>query len=302
MSEQFADVGNGITLCYETFGSPQDEPVLLIMGLGTQMIAWHEDFCAQLAERGFHVVRFDNRDVGRSTRVRGRPPTPAQIIRRRFHPKQYRLEDMAVDTVALLRVLDLSPAHLVGASMGAMIAQTVAAEHPEDVRSLVSIMGSTGHRFRGQPAPALYRAFFARAPADREGYVEYATRLFTRIGSPGFERDPDALRDLAGRAYDRGRDEAATGRQLAAVLASGDRTRRLRSITVPTLVIHGTADQLVRPSGGRATAQAIPGAELMLIEGMGHDLPRGAWPRIIDGIERTARRAATAREAAWSSS
>ena len=302
MSEQFADVGAGITLCYETFGSPEDETVLLVMGLGTQMIAWHEDFCAQIAERGFHVIRFDNRDVGRSTHLRGRPPTPAQIIRRRFHPKQYRLTDMAVDAIALLRVLDHSPAHVVGASMGAMIAQTMAAEHPEDVRSLVSIMGSTGHRLVGQPAPALYGSFFSRAPRDREGYIEYATRLFTRIGSPGFERDPDALRELSARAFDRGRDEAATGRQLAAVLASGNRTEQLRTITVPTLVIHGDADLLVRPSGGRATARAIPGAELMIVPGMGHDLPRGAWPQIIDGIERTARRTAAPREAAWSSS
>ncbi len=288
--EQFCEVGRGVTLCYETFGDPGDPPVLLVMGLGTQMIGWHEDFCAELADRGLHVVRFDNRDAGRSTHFPGRPPTLAQLAHRRFPTHHYGLEDMAADAAGLLRELDLAPAHVVGASMGGMIAQTLAAEHPELVRSLVSIMSTTGSRWSGQPALALYRHVLRRAPAERSAYIEHVTRLFGIIGSPGFPRDDAHVREFAGRSYDRDADRAATGRQLAAILASGDRTAQLRRIAAPTLVIHGSADRLVNPSGGRATARAIRGAELMVVEGMGHDLPRGAWPRILEAIGDHARR------------
>ena len=291
MAEQFCDVGRGVTLCYETFGDQSDPPILLIMGLATQMIAWHDEFCEQLAERGFYVVRFDNRDIGRSTQFDFRPPTLRQIVTRKVDPEQYSLSDMAEDTATLLRELDLSPAHVVGASMGGMIGQLLAAEHPEAVRSLVSIMSSTGHRWRGQPALAVYRYLLRPPPRDREGYIDRAAAVFGLVGSTGFERDEQYIRDRAARSYDRGYDVRAGGRQLGAIVASGDRTKALERITAPTLVIHGTVDKMVRPSGGKATAKAIPGARLMMIEGMGHDLPRGVWPRIIDAIAEHARAA-----------
>jgi pimeloyl-ACP methyl ester carboxylesterase len=291
MSEEFVDVGRGITLCYERFGDPGDPPLLLVMGLATQMIAWHEDFCEELAGRGFHVVRFDNRDIGRSTHLKFRPPTLRQLITRRFRPEQYTLSDMAEDTAALLRELDLAPAHLAGASMGGMISQTLAAEHPDLVRSLTSIMSTTGNRWRGQPHPSVYRYLLQPPPRDREGYIERSAQVFGLVGSTGFDRDEAYIRERAGRSYDRGYNVAAGGRQLGAITASGDRTAMLGTIRAPTLVIHGTVDKMIRPSGGRATAKAIPGARLMMIEGMGHDLPRGVWPRLIDAIAGHARAA-----------
>ena len=290
MSEQFCDVGRGITLCYETFGDASDPPALLIMGLGTQMVAWHEEFCLELARRGLHVVRFDNRDIGRSTHLPGRPPTIPQLLLRSKRAAHYNLADMADDAAALLRALELAPAHVIGASMGGMIAQTLTARHPQTVRSLVSIMSSTGSRRSGQPSLRVYSTFLRRAPADRDGYVEHMERLFGVIGSPGLPRDAQDIRALAATSYDRDRDPAGPGRQLAAILASGDRTGELRRIAKPTLVIHGTRDRLVSPTGGRATARAIRGARLMPIEGMGHDLPRAVWPRIIDAIAEQAHR------------
>jgi pimeloyl-ACP methyl ester carboxylesterase len=289
--ERFADVEGGIRLCYETFGDPADAPLLLVMGLGMQMIAWHDDFCTELAGRGFHVIRFDNRDSGLSTSVRGRPPGLKQLLTRRFPAGQYTLADMAGDTAGLLRELDLGPAHVVGASLGGMIAQTLAARHPEGVRTLTSIMSTTGHRLKGQPALGMYRVLLRQAPTEREAFIEHVTKVFLAIGSPGFPTDPDEVRERAGRSYDRGTNPAGTGRQLAAVLKSGDRTSELRRIAAPTLVIHGSDDRLVNPSGGRATAAAIPNAELMMIDGMGHDLPRAVWPRIIEAVAERAQRA-----------
>ncbi len=294
MAEQFCDVGRGITLCYETFGDPSDPPMLLIMGLATQMIAWPQEFCEGLAERGFYVVRFDNRDAGRSTHVPGRPPTPRQLITRRIDPVLYTLTDMAGDAAGLLRELDLGPAHVVGVSMGGMIAQMLAAEYPESVRSLVSVMSTTGNRWKGQPAFGIYRFLLRRAPSNRDAFIEHLTALFHVIGSPGFPRDEQRVRELAALSYDRGVDPASSGRQLGAIVASGDRTAALTRITMPTLVIHGTADKMVRPSGGRATARAIPGARLMMVDGMGHDLPQGAWPLLIDAISAHAKAADSA--------
>jgi len=283
MDERFCDVGRGVTLCYESFGDPADPPLLLVMGLGMQMVGWHEDFCAQLVGRGFHVARFDNRDSGRSTHFPGPTPTTRQLFARRFSPGQYKLADMAEDAAGLLRELDLAPAHVVGASMGGMIGQTLAARHGDSVRSLVSIMSNTGSRFSGQPAVSLYRALLTPAPQEREAFLDHVERVFTLIGSPG-RADVEDLREIAALSYDRARDPAATVRQLAAILASGNRTRELRRITAPTLVVHGSKDRLVRPSGGQATARAIPKARLLTIDGMGHDLPRAFWPRIVDAI------------------
>jgi pimeloyl-ACP methyl ester carboxylesterase len=294
MPEQFCDVGRGVTLCYEDFGDPADPTALLVMGLGVQMIGWREDFCRELAGRGFHVVRFDNRDAGRSTHFPGRPPSLGQLVSRRFGPEQYTLEDMAEDTAGLLRELDLGPAHVIGVSMGGMIAQMLAADHADQVATLTSIMSTTGSRLKGQPSLGIYRYLLKQAPRERDAYIEHTTRIFKAIGSPGFDQDENEIRDLAARSFDRDDDRNATGRQLAAILASGDRTRKLRRIGVPTLVVHGDKDKLVSPSGGKATAKAIDSAELITIEGMGHDLPRQVWPRLIDAVAEHSKRTAGA--------
>jgi pimeloyl-ACP methyl ester carboxylesterase len=291
MPEQFCDIGGGLSLCYERFGNESDPPMLLIMGLGTQMIGWPDEFCAQLAERGFHVIRFDNRDIGRSTHIKGPPPTPRQLITRKIDPVLYTLSDMAADAAGLLRELNLAPAHVVGASMGGMIAQTLAAQHPQTVRSLVSIMSTTGNPWKGRPSFGIYRYLLRRAPEEREAFIEYMTRLFEAIGSRGLPYDRGRVRDMIARSYDRGRDPAGPSRQLAAIIASGDRTAELRTIRVPTLVIHGSKDRMVARSGGLATATAIPGAKLMIVEGMGHDLPEAAWPQIVPAIAEHARAA-----------
>ena len=220
----------------------------------------------------------------------GRPPTIAQLLLRSRRAARYTLADMADDTAGLLRELELAPAHVIGASMGGMIAQTLAARHPRAVRSLVSIMSSTGSRRSGQPALRVYPIFLRRPPRGREAFIAHVERLFAAIGSRGLPQDPEDMRAVAAASYDRDHDPAGPGRQLAAIIASGDRTAELRRITAPTLVIHGTADPLVSPSGGRATARAIRGAELMTIEGMGHDLPRAVWPRA-DRRDRRARAA-----------
>lgn len=288
MAEQFVDVGRGITVCYETFGEESDSPLLLIMGLNMQMLGWPDDFCRQLADRGFHVVRFDNRDAGRSTHIEGKPPSVGQLLRRRIKPVLYTLTDMAEDTRGLLRELELEPAHIVGVSMGGMIAQTLAAEHPASVRSLVSMSSSTGSRWSGQPALAIYRYFLSRAPSDREGYIDRAEQVFTAIGSRGLPQDTERVRDIAARSWDRGVDPNASGRQLGAILASGNRTKRLRSIAAPALVIHGSKDPMVSRSGGLATARAIPRAQMLTIQGMGHDIPEAAWPQLLDAITQHA--------------
>jgi pimeloyl-ACP methyl ester carboxylesterase len=291
MNEQFCDLHNGITLCYETFGDRSDPTALLIMGLGTQMVAWHEDFCRQLAAEGFHVVRFDNRDVGHSTHVQGAPPTIRQLLLRSKRAARYRLADMADDASRLLAELELAPAHVIGASMGGMIAQTLAAAHPDQVRSLVSIMSNTGALSNGQPSLRLYPLFLRRPALGRDAYVAHFERLFAAIGSSGLPREPQEIRELATLSYDRDHDAAGPGRQLAAILASGDRTAQLRKIVAPTLVVHGSADPLVRPSGGRATARAIKGSKLMKVPGMGHDLPRAIWTQLIGAIAENAARA-----------
>jgi pimeloyl-ACP methyl ester carboxylesterase len=291
MAESFCRVGD-VEICFETFGDPADPALLLVMGLGTQMLGWHEDFCTALAARGFHVIRYDNRDIGRSTILSSAPvPTLGQIVRRDKRAASYTLAEMAADGVGLLDHLGIERAHIVGVSMGGMIAQTIAARRPERVLSLTSIMSSTGSRWRGQPALKTYRQFLRPVSTDRATYIAQTAALFDIIGSPGFDRADEDLRSLLGAMYDRGHDAGSVTRQLAAILASGDRTAELRHITAPTLVIHGTADKLVAASGGRATARAVPGARLLMIEGMGHDLPRGAWPQLIDAIVENTRRA-----------
>src|SRR3989440_6800171 len=292
MPELTCTVGD-VQLCYETFGDPRDPAMLLVMGLATQMLGWHEDFCATLAARGFHIIRFDNRDVGRSTKLAHlRAPSLRQLALRDRRAAGYSLADMADDAMGLLDHLGIARAHVIGASMGGMIAQTIAIRHPDRVLSLASIMSNTGARLSGQPAPRVLPTFLKPAPRGREAYVEHAARMYALIGSPGFDRDEAELRERLGRAYDRGIDPAGTARQLAAIVTGRDRAPQLRKLDVPTVVIHGTADKLVNPSGGRATAKAIPGARLVTIDGMGHDLPRGAWPQIVDAIAENAARTA----------
>jgi pimeloyl-ACP methyl ester carboxylesterase len=291
MDERFCKVGE-VELCYEPFGDPARPAVLLVMGLGTQMIGWHADFCGQLAERGFFVIRYDNRDVGRSTHLTGAPtPKTRELFTRRIKRPAYLLADMADDGIGLLDELGTEAAHVVGASMGGMIAQTMAARHPGRVLSLVSIKSTTGSRWRGQPAPRVVPALLQKPADSKEDYQERIVKIFKLVGSPEFERDDDELRELASVSWDRGIDPTGFARQLGAIIASGHRIAELGRIEAPTLVIHGKSDRLVRPSGGKATAKAIPGAKLDLIDGMGHDLPRGVWPRILDGIEQNAARA-----------
>jgi pimeloyl-ACP methyl ester carboxylesterase len=297
MAEEFCRVGE-IELCYESFGDPADPTLLLVMGLGTQMVAWRPEFCEQLAAQGFRVVRFDNRDIGRSTWMKGRPPTLAQMLTRSKKAGRYRLRDMAADAIGLLDHLGVERAHVVGASMGGMIAQSMAAHWHDRVHSLASIMSNTGSRWAGQPHIKLYPIFLRKSPEDREAYIEQTKKVWALIGSPGFDRDEDEIAQIAAESYDRGLNPAGTGRQLGAVIASGDRTADLAEIKVPTVVVHGDKDLLVRPSGGRATAKAIPGAKLVTVPGMGHDLPRGAWGQIIEAIVENARRAAPVAEAA----
>jgi pimeloyl-ACP methyl ester carboxylesterase len=293
MNESFATVGD-VEICFEEFGEPSDPTVLLVMGLGTQMLGWHEDFCRELAGRGFHVVRYDNRDAGRSTHFdETPPPKPLELFTRKFKNLAYTLDDMARDGIGLLDHLGVERAHVVGASMGGMIAQGMAANHPGRVMSLTSIMSTTGSRRVGNPALKVYPFLLGRPPRDKDDYVERIERLFGIVGSPGFERDPEELRAVLRESYDRDPSPAGTPRQLAAILAAGNRKRDVSRITQPTTVVHGDSDKLVARSGGKATARAIPGAKLVLIEGMGHDLPRGVWPRIIDAIVENAARAQT---------
>lgn len=291
-SEERLAPANGIELAYQEMGDPEGEPLLLVMGLATQMLGWEEGFCALLAERGFRVVRFDNRDIGRSTKlVDAGVPSRFDMLSGRRSTAAYLLGDMARDTTGLMDHLGIESAHLVGASMGGMIAQTVAIEHPRRVRSLVSIMSTTGSRRTGLPTVKAFGALMAKAPRSREEAVARAVRTFRVIGSPGFPFEEERVRDIAGRSYDRGHHPPGVARQLHAITASGDRTRALRGVEAPTLVIHGSADPLVRPAGGRATARAVPGARLRMFEGMGHDLPEPLWTEFADEIAANAERA-----------
>lgn len=282
--ERFARAGD-LQLCYETFGDPDSPPILLVMGLGAQMVLWEEQFCQMLAERGFFVVRFDNRDIGRSTILReARVPTRTQLFFRDRRGAAYSLDDMAGDAARLIQELEIGPAHVVGVSMGGMIAQLLAIHHPHRVRSLVSIMSTTGNRRVGQAHPRLWPRMLRRLRRDREGYIRDFVEGYEAIGSTRYPPDPERMRRRGERCFDRGLHPAGAARQLAAVVTAYDRTPLLHELSVPTTVIHGSADPLVQPSGGRATADAISGARLVMLEGMGHDLPPELWPQIVDAI------------------
>jgi pimeloyl-ACP methyl ester carboxylesterase len=302
MSEdKLLNVGpSGIEVAYERFGDSQAPPVLLVMGIGAQMINWPDGFCAELVSRGVRVIRFDNRDVGLSSHFPDAPtPDLPAALAGDMSSASYTLSDMAADAVGLLDALGLDSAHIVGASMGGAIAQTIAIEHPARVRSLTSMMSTTGDRSVGQPKPETLVALFAGPPAQsRQDVIDQMVRAVRVVGSPGFDLDEAGVRDRAGRAYDRGYDPPGIARQAIASVASGDQTERLRSLDVPTLVIHGADDAMCDLSGGRATAAAIPGAELVIIEGMGHHLPRELWPEITSRIATLVQRveAATVRD------
>jgi pimeloyl-ACP methyl ester carboxylesterase len=296
MAERFAEVGNDLTLCYETFGDPADPTILLIMGLGAQMLEWHEDLCQDLVGHGFHVIRFDNRDAGLSTFLDADVnifDVATKAMQGEPVEAPYLLSAMAGDAVGLLDHLGIGRAHIVGASLGGMIAQTLTIEHPERVISLTSIMSTTGDPDVGQPHPEALQVVMSPPPQSREEAGERRIAASQVWGSPGLTSD-DELRAQAAQAYDRQHDPAGTVRQLAAILASGSRSAGLRELTVPTLVIHGTADKLVDPSGGDRTAEVVPDAKLVVIDGMGHDLARPLWPQLVDPLVDHVRRSQAA--------
>ena len=291
LTEERLAPANGIEVAYQEIGDPDGEPLLLVMGLATQMLGWDEEFCAMLAERGFRVVRFDNRDIGHSTMLDAAGvPRRSDVFFGRRATAVYLLSDMAADAAGLMDHLGIESAHVVGASMGGMIGQTLAIERPERVLSLVSMMSTTGNRFVGTPNYKAFGVMMARYPRGRGDYVRRAQRTFGTIGSPAYPKDLDRVGEIAGAAYDRSHNPAGILRQMHAVTASGSRTAALRRVRLPVTVIHGTRDPLIRPSGGRATARAIPDARLRLIEGMGHDLPRELWPTFTEEIAATAAR------------
>ena len=284
-------MSDGVSIAYETFGDPDDPPVLLVMGFGAQLIAWHEDFCSMLAGRGRYVIRYDNRDCGLSTRFDDHPVDMGRLIatvsRGDITAAQamlpYTLQDMADDGIGLLTALGIERAHVVGSSMGGMIAQAMAISQPARVLTLTSMMSSTGEPGYGRPTPAAQQALFDPRPSDREGYIATSERELTwsskRYANLG------AIRKLAAQSYDRAYYPAGAGRQLGAMLLAGSRADALKALNVPTLVIHGLDDTLIDPSGGRRTAELIPGAGLLLVAGMGHDRPRELWDDLCDAIE-----------------
>ena len=296
MEEQFCEVGD-ITLAYEEFGAGNSEPLLLIMGLGGPLTAWPVPLCEQLVEQGFHVIRFDNRDVGHSTVLDdlGLPPVAATLAGRKTAAR-YSLSDMASDAAGLLDHLGIETAHVVGASMGGMIAQVLTIEHSHRVRSLGSIMSTTGRKTVGTPHPTIMRALVKQPPTHlgREAEIEHFLEFFRSVGSRGHLFNDDEFREAARISLERGSTRAGTLRQLAAVTTTADRTRKLRTINQPALVIHGSADRLIHASGGRATAKAIPGSTYLEFSGMGHDFPSLLLPQITSAITANAARAADA--------
>jgi cytochrome P450/pimeloyl-ACP methyl ester carboxylesterase len=284
--EQVVAVGDGVELCCRVEGDPADPVILLIAGLGQQLNVWPTGFVEGLVAEGYRVVRFDNRDVGRSTRSAAPAPQPWRLFARRYSAAQYTLGDLASDTAGLLDALEIPAAHVVGMSMGGMIGQTLGARWPERVLSLTSLMSSTGARRIGRPALSTYSRMLGRPPGSRELAADRLVAIMRHIGSRGFPFDEELTRAVALEAWDRGggANPAGLARQMAAIIKSGDRTAELRRITAPTLVVHGDYDRMVHPSGGRATAAAIQGARLETIAGMGHDLPAQACPHVVAAI------------------
>jgi pimeloyl-ACP methyl ester carboxylesterase len=294
--EQFATVSPGVRLCYQTYGDPDGDPLVLVMGLGGPMTWWDPELCTMLAEAGFHVVRFDNRDTGRSSRMKGRV-TRSQLVRAflgRGGRAPYTLSDMAGDAFGLMDHLSWESAHVVGVSMGGMIAQTMAVDEPRRVRSLTSIMSTLGKRTVGWQHPSLLPALIGPRAPGREAYVAASAKMWQLIGSPGYPSGADEVRARAEETFDRGVSASGVMRQMVAVLSQPDRSRSLASLRIPAAVVHGSSDKMVHVSGGRATARAIPGAELLVIDGMGHDMPSELFGTLTEVIRRTADRAGRA--------
>ena len=285
---------NGIRICYESFGNPAGPPLLLIMGLAAQMVVWDDDFCMLLASKGYRVIRFDNRDVGEATRLDGAPaPTMTEIFSAPYTgkplPASYTLQDLARDTTGLMDALGIQSAHVVGLSMGGMIAQELAINFPDRVRTLTSIMSSTGDPSLPQATPPALAVLARDIPRERSGYVENYVSAWRVLNGDQLPFDAERTAFTAGRSFDRGINPPGVSRQMLAIIASGNRTAKLANVELPALVIHGTNDQLVPVEAGHATARAIPGAKLELVEGMGHTLPRPAWPQIVNAIAEHAR-------------
>lgn len=282
---------NGLDLEYDTFGQFGGQPLLLVMGLGTQMIAWDESFCGALADRGHYVIRFDNRDIGLSTKLdQHKPPLLFELMPKLMAGESvdvpYLLSDMADDAIGVLDALEIDSAHIVGASMGGMIVQCMALQARERVRSMTSIMSTTGRRDLPGAKPEAMARLMTPPPTERAAVIEHGLTTQRVIGSPGFEFDEERARERIARAFDRCFHPPGPARQTAAIMASPPRDALLRSLDLPTLVIHGDADPLVPVEGGLDTHACIANSELMLIEGMGHDLPLAAWPQIIEGISK----------------
>ena len=291
--EQLAPVADGVELCYQTFGDPDNEALLLVMGRGGPMTWWPVELCRRLAAEGFFVIRYDNRDTGRSTRLRELRVTQQDLVRAfmgRRVEVPYSLRDMARDGIGLLDHLGIDRAHVAGVSMGGMIAQWMAIEHPERVLSLTSIMSTTGRRTQGFQHPILLPALLRRQIGGKEEYVEGTVKFSRLIGSPGYPDDEDVIRARAEETWERGVNFRDTMRHMVAVVTQRDRTLELRKLRIPVTVVHGLKDKMVHVSGGRATAAAVPGARLVLVPGMGHDLPRGLFDTFVEAITSTADR------------
>lgn len=290
--ELFAPVSPGVELCYQTFGEAGDPPLLLVMGLGGPMTWWDAGFCELLAERGFFVIRFDNRDAGRSSKLSGRISRLTLVRAAAGLPVRapYSMADLADDALGLLDHLGIDRAHIAGMSMGGMIVQTMALAHPERVLSLTSIMSTTGRRTVGWQHPSILPRLLGRRDTEREAYVATSVAYGKVIGSPAYPEPEESARQRAEATWERGLNPAGVMRQMVAILTQPDRTPSLADLPMPTLVIHGLADKMVHVSGGRSTSSAVPGSDLLLIDGMGHDLPKPLWRTFADAISRTAAR------------
>jgi pimeloyl-ACP methyl ester carboxylesterase len=291
--------GEEIEIAYETLGGPAATPLLMIHGLGRQYVAWHPELIKQLVGRGYQVTVFDNRDAGQSTHFTAAGlPDIGRLLERDVSAAVYTLNDLADDAVGLLDLLGWQSAHVLGVSMGGMIAQTMAIRHPERLRSLTTIMATTGADDVGQASDAAMATLLTPSATSREEYIENSVASYATLGSIGFPHDYDYVRSRSAQEWDRGHDPGATLRQVAAIVAGGDRTGALAQLRMPTLVVHGDADPLVDVTGGRATAAAIQGAELLEVEGMGHDLPREVWERLFDRLDDVVARGENPRKAA----
>ncbi len=295
--EQFVTLPSGVDICFQTFGRPEAAPLLLVMGLSGPMTWWPLELCHRLVDEGFFVIRYDNRDTGRSTKLDRHFVTRKHLVRAalgRRSAAPYTLSDMAEDGLGILDHLDVEAAHVAGISMGGMIAQTMTVEHPERVLSLTSVMSTTGRRLSGFQDPLLLPSMLRRAARTREQYVEGSLEFWQRIASPGYPTSEEAARQRAAETWERGISITGSARQIMAILTQPDRTAALAGVRVPTTVVHGLRDRMVHVSGGRATARAIPGAELRLVPGMGHDLPEGLFGQLVDAISSSARRSSRA--------